>query len=113
MKSTLFYEDGKTEVSRIAQSSVPFVHPTTGVTVDPSCNTTITITCLKQLYNAVGYKVKAAKKNSIAITSYLEQFANFADLQTFYKDQLPEAVNSSFKLISVAGMSSFAYPFCD
>ncbi|KAH9039457.1 hypothetical protein EDB83DRAFT_2228379, partial [Lactarius deliciosus] len=26
-----------------------------GVTVDPSCNTTTTVSCLKQLYNVVGF----------------------------------------------------------
>jgi tripeptidyl-peptidase-1 len=42
----------------------------TGVTVDPSCNTTITIGCLQELYNAVGV-VPSAKNNSIAVTAYL------------------------------------------
>ncbi|KAF9006662.1 peptidase S8/S53 domain-containing protein [Cyathus striatus] len=49
-----------------------------------------------------GYVPKAAK-NSIGITGYLEQFANIQDLHSFYAEQLPEALNSTFKFISVNG----------
>ena len=74
-----------------------------GGKVDASCNRTITITCLLELYNAVGYKPSAKTGNQIAITGYLDQFANIADLQLFYADQRPDALNTSFKFISVAG----------
>ncbi|KAF8583077.1 subtilisin-like protein [Ramaria rubella] len=80
------------------------VKSSTGGAVDPSCNNTITPTCLLQLYNAADYKIQAADKgNKVAITSYLEQFANLADLQTFFQNLVPDAVNSSFKVISVNG----------
>ncbi|KAF8514826.1 tripeptidyl peptidase A, partial [Hysterangium stoloniferum] len=70
--------------------------------VDPSCNETITPTCLLQLYNATQYKVQSSEKgNQIAITSYLDQFANNADLQQFYTELRPEAVGSSFKVVSI------------
>jgi tripeptidyl-peptidase-1 len=83
--------------------------PVTGVTVDASCNTTITVTCLKELYNAVGYTASSKVGNSIAITGYLEENANRADLQTFFEDQVPAAaaVNSTFNFISVAGILFF------
>ena len=42
-----------------------------GVTVNPSCNETITIQCLQQLYNAVGVVPSANINNSIAVTAYL------------------------------------------
>ncbi|KAH8114716.1 tripeptidyl peptidase A [Phellopilus nigrolimitatus] len=74
-----------------------------GVSVDASCNTTVTITCLKELYNAVGFNASATIGNQIGITGYLGQFANIADLQLFYADQRPDALNSSFKLVSVNG----------
>ena len=74
-----------------------------GITVDASCNTTITITCLKQLYNAVGFNASATVGNQIGVTGYLNQFANIADLQLFYADQLPQALNTSFKFVSVNG----------
>jgi hypothetical protein len=48
--------------------------PGSGVTVDASCNSTITVSCLKQLYNAVNYVPTAAHKNAIGLTGYLEQF---------------------------------------
>lgn len=71
--------------------------------VDPSCNATVTIRCLQQLYKTGNYKQQATQKNSIAISSYLEEFVNKEDLQAFYIDQRPDAVNSSFNLISVKG----------
>ena len=43
----------------------------TGVTVNPSCNSTITIQCLQELYNAVGVVPSANIGNSIAVTAYL------------------------------------------
>ena len=42
-----------------------------GVTVNPSCNKTITIQCLQELYNAVGVVPSANIGNSIAVTAYL------------------------------------------
>ena len=40
----------------------------------------------------------------MGITAYLEQFANIEDLQTFFADQRPDALNSTFKFVSVNGM---------
>ncbi|KAH8976998.1 peptidase S8/S53 domain-containing protein [Lactarius hatsudake] len=50
--------------------------PGSGVTVDASCNMTITVSCLKQLYNAANY---------------------------FYADQVPAAVNTSFDVVLING----------
>jgi tripeptidyl-peptidase-1 len=74
-----------------------------GATIDPSCNTTVTLSCLDQLYKIGNYKPQATHKNSIAISSYLEQFLNEQDLRSFYLEQRPEAVNSTFEFISVNG----------
>ncbi|THH05863.1 hypothetical protein EW145_g4490 [Phellinidium pouzarii] len=74
-----------------------------GISVDASCNTTVTITCLKQLYNAVGFNASATNGNKIGITAYLGQFANIEDLQLFYADQRPDALNTSFNFVSVNG----------
>ena len=70
--------------------------------VDSTCNSTITIRCLQQLYKTEGY-VPEATNNSIAVTGYLEQYANKQDLQSFFLDQRPEAVNSTFETILVNG----------
>ncbi|KAJ6460107.1 tripeptidyl peptidase A [Mycena vitilis] len=88
-----------------AQNMPPITDASTGITVDASCNTTVTITCLQEIYNAVGYTPSANVGNSIAIAAYLDDFANRADLQTFFEDQVPAAaaVNATYKFVSVAG----------
>ncbi|ETW83671.1 serine protease S53 [Heterobasidion irregulare TC 32-1] len=89
--------------SSALKSHVKIVDPASGTSVDASCNQTITISCIQQLYNAVGYVPQATKVNKIGITGYLEEYANFADLKSFYKDQRPEAVNSTFKVELING----------
>ncbi|KAI9434428.1 subtilisin-like protein [Lactarius indigo] len=84
-------------------SSENITVPGSGVTVDASCNTTITVSCLKQLYNAVNYIPQAVDKNAIGLTGYLEEFANFADLKQFYVEQVPAAINTSFDVVLVNG----------
>ncbi|KII95259.1 hypothetical protein PLICRDRAFT_208135 [Plicaturopsis crispa FD-325 SS-3] len=101
LKSTLHWSSSQEQV--LSTNLPPIVDVASGSTVDASCNRTITITCLKQLYNAVGYNSSATNGNQIGITGYLEQFANIADLQLFYKDQRPDALNSSFQFVSVNG----------
>ena len=90
--------------------------PGSGVTVDASCRGSITVECLKQLYNAVHYVPKAPTKNAIALTGYLNESANFADLQRFYADQVPHAMNTSFDVVLVGGVCcslSSDDRFCD
>ncbi|VDB96608.1 unnamed protein product [Peniophora sp. CBMAI 1063] len=77
--------------------------PGSDVTIDASCNTTITVDCIKELYNAVNYTVVAADVNQLGITGYLDQFANFQDLQSFYARQVPEAVGTSFNVTLIDG----------
>lgn len=79
--------------------------------VDASCATTVTVSCLQQLYNAVGYTPSANSGNRIAVTGYSGFFANNDDLQSFYADQVPSAVNSSFTTVLVNGMNSLLIPF--
>ncbi|KAF5358974.1 hypothetical protein D9758_004895 [Tetrapyrgos nigripes] len=75
-----------------------------GAVIDPSCNTTITISCLRQLYSVPSdFTPSAHVGNSVGITGYLEQFANRQDLQSFYADQKPQAVGSTFNFVSVKG----------
>ncbi|KAG5722083.1 Tripeptidyl-peptidase sed2, partial [Termitomyces sp. T112] len=101
MRSTIVWSD-EAEIVSSVQNLAPIVNAETGVSVDASCNATITLTCLKQLYNAVGL-TPSALNNSIAVTGYLEQFANFQDLQSFYTEQNPAAVNSTFQVVSING----------
>ncbi len=106
MKATLHFDaDAVVEstISTVIDGSVPGLPGTTPPPVDRACNTTITLSCLEQLYNFVGYKPKVPTKNTIGISSYLGQFANLQDLKSFYLEQRPEAANSTFEFISVKG----------
>ncbi|KAA1473412.1 tripeptidyl peptidase A [Dentipellis sp. KUC8613] len=102
-RTTFRFSDTKTADSAPAPGTATIEDPVTGVKVDASCNTTVTITCLKELYNAVGVKTSTTNGNEIGITGYLEQFANIADLQLFYADQRPDALNSTFKTVLING----------
>ncbi|KAH0836443.1 peptidase S8/S53 domain-containing protein [Lanmaoa asiatica] len=100
-KSTLHW-------SNLASSGSP--SPSTGTLtgpagnpVDASCNGTITITCLRQLYNAVGYNTSATNDNKIAVTAYLEQYANNQDLQQFFQLENPTAYGSNYTFVSING----------
>ncbi|KAF7335256.1 Tripeptidyl-peptidase sed2 [Mycena sanguinolenta] len=92
-----------------SQNQPPVSDPVTGVTVDASCGSTITITCLQQMYNAVGYTPSADVGNSVGIAGYLGDFANRADLQSFFEDQVPAAAaaNATYNFVSVAGKLCF------
>ncbi|KAI8982751.1 tripeptidyl peptidase A [Trametes punicea] len=104
LKTTFRIDDEQEKTALIPADAPPISVPSaSGGHVDASCNQTITITCLLQLYNAVGFEASATNGNQIGITGYLEQFANKHDLQLFYADQRPEALNSSFKTILING----------
>ncbi|KAF8076736.1 subtilisin-like protein [Lyophyllum atratum] len=102
LKSTIVWADDDAAPAQ-SKNVAPIHNPSTGVPVDASCNKTITIKCLQQLYNAVGFTPTQLGNNSIGITGYLEQFANIQDLQSFYAEQRPDALNSSFEFIPVKG----------
>ncbi|THH19894.1 hypothetical protein EW146_g1336 [Bondarzewia mesenterica] len=77
--------------------------PVSGMQVDASCNRIITIKCLQQLYNMVGYTPSATNGNQIGITGYLDQWANLEDLKSFYEDQRLATVNPSFSVTLING----------
>ncbi|KAG1868043.1 peptidase S8/S53 domain-containing protein [Suillus tomentosus] len=72
-----------------------------GNPVDASCNSTITLSCLRQLYNAENYQTTATNCNKLGITGYLDQYANNKDLQQFYLAQNPSAYGSNYTLVSI------------
>ncbi|KAI0737696.1 tripeptidyl peptidase A [Daedaleopsis nitida] len=105
---TTFHINPETSEKKVsvasAEADPPISVPSAaGGHVDASCNTTITLTCLKQLYNAVGFTPSTKHGNKIGITGYLEEFANIQDLQLFYADQLPAALNTNFTTALVNG----------
>ncbi|KAG6846140.1 hypothetical protein H0H93_015778, partial [Arthromyces matolae] len=71
--------------------------------VPTSCNTAITISCLRTLYNTNSYVPAATSVNKLGVAGYLEEYANRADLQTFFKDYRTDAVGSSFTTVLVNG----------
>ncbi|THH10355.1 hypothetical protein EW145_g1384 [Phellinidium pouzarii] len=73
------------------------------VTVPASCEYTITPACLKALYNTTGYTPQATDVNMMGVSGYLGQFANDADLQTFFRLLLPNAVGTTFTHVEVNG----------
>ncbi|TDL18411.1 tripeptidyl peptidase A [Rickenella mellea] len=91
-----FHDDIVGDLSRITLAS--------GISVDASCNTTITVSCLKQLYNVTGYKPSSGR-NEIGVTGYIGEYADVLDLQLFNANQRPDAKNSTFRFISVHGGS--------
>jgi len=102
LRSTLHWSESQTSGETISAGTI--VSKTSVTTVDAKCNTEITVNCIKQLYDAVGYDTSATNGNRIAIASYLEQYANNKDLQLFYQDQRPDALGSSYKFVSVKGI---------
>jgi tripeptidyl-peptidase-1 len=74
-----------------------------GNQIDASCNHTVTISCLRQLYNAVDYNMSATNGNELAVTGYLGQYANNMDLQQFYQLENPSACDSNYTFISIHG----------
>jgi tripeptidyl-peptidase-1 len=74
-----------------------------GVLVDATCNRTVTILCLQQLYGALGYVPSDNVNNSIAVTGYLNDYPSTEDLQLFYADQRRDAINSTFESIQIKG----------
>ncbi|EIN09489.1 subtilisin-like protein [Punctularia strigosozonata HHB-11173 SS5] len=79
------------------------VSPGNLATVPASCATTITPTCLRALYNSSTYVPKATATNVIGVAGYLEEFANNADLQTFFNRFRTDAVGQTFETVLVNG----------
>jgi hypothetical protein len=94
----------------------PAANYNNGTLTDPytggDCSHTVTIPCLRTMYNVTGYVPKATSTNRIGITGYLGQFANIADLQSFYRAELPAAVNSSFQTVLVNGACTQRWASC-
>jgi tripeptidyl-peptidase I len=87
-----------------SSADAKIVIPGSAQSVNASCNSTITVSCLKQLYNIVDYVPRATHQNAIAVTGYLGEFANFADLRQFHADQVPGAANTSFNVVFINGV---------
>ncbi|KAJ5469324.1 Tripeptidyl-peptidase sed2 [Penicillium diatomitis] len=67
------------------------------------CNSAVTPQCLKDLYKVGDYKASASIGNKVAFTSYLEQYARYADLALFEKNLAPYAEGQNFTVIEYHG----------
>ncbi|ORY59175.1 tripeptidyl-peptidase [Pseudomassariella vexata] len=63
--------------------------------------TYVTPASLKSLYN-IGY-TPSADGNLVAFASYLEEYARYADLQSFERRFLPEHVGQNFSVVQING----------
>ncbi|KAA8899486.1 tripeptidyl-peptidase 1 [Sphaerosporella brunnea] len=67
----------------------------------PSCNATVTLECLAALYGFADYD--ATGKADVGVSGFLEQYAQYDDLQIFLQKYRPEAVGTNFTVVSVNG----------
>jgi tripeptidyl-peptidase I len=76
MRATYFVQSGSTQVEDISQGQ-----STSAAVPSSSCNTVITPSCLRTLYNTISYTPAATNVNKLGVAGYLNEYANRADLQ--------------------------------
>jgi tripeptidyl-peptidase-1 len=76
MRATHFVQTAASDVQESNQGeSISTTTPA------PSCNSTITPSCLRTLYNTMNYTVASSSTNKLGVAGYLQQYANRVDLQ--------------------------------
>lgn len=78
--------------------------------VEALCNVSFTTpACLRTLYGTINYVPKAAGKNGIGITNYLNQSDNRHDLKLFLENFRPDAVAAAeeFKIVNINGAPDY------
>lgn len=63
----------------------------------------VTSACLRQLYGTYDYTPRVPQRNSLALTGYLNEYAQYDDLAQFLQLERPDQANYTFKTVSVAG----------
>ncbi|KAL5116456.1 Tripeptidyl-peptidase sed2 [Pleosporales sp. CAS-2024a] len=71
--------------------------------VNATCNTTVTPSCLADLYKFADYKVDASAPVCIGVNGFLEQYARYADFAKFTSMYAPKAAGTNFTYTLVAG----------
>ncbi|XP_006462127.1 hypothetical protein AGABI2DRAFT_193429 [Agaricus bisporus var. bisporus H97] len=93
-------------VTSFLQPEIEPVDPSAKPSAAPaSCLSTTVITpdCLRDLYNTADYVPSATSRNAIGIAGYLDEFANRADLQTFFRRFRPDAVGFNYTTVQLNG----------
>ncbi|KAF9482612.1 subtilisin-like protein [Pholiota conissans] len=102
MKATNFVQHDVKPLSA-AEIHEASLAPVSNAAVPSSCARTITPACLRALYNTAAYTPAATGTNKLGVAGYLGEFANTADLQTFFKSFRTDAVGTSFNVVLVNG----------
>ncbi|EEH18271.1 hypothetical protein PABG_00834 [Paracoccidioides brasiliensis Pb03] len=68
-----------------------------------NCTTRNTPSCLRKLYNFEDCKVANEVANKVGVSGYLEQYAQYKDLEKFLTTYVPDAVGSNFSVQSING----------
>ncbi|OXV11389.1 hypothetical protein Egran_00847 [Elaphomyces granulatus] len=71
--------------------------------VDVDCNVTITPTCLRDLYGLGNRMMVPNPRNKLGISSYLEQYGQYDDLQYFLRSFAPDMADANFTVQSIKG----------
>lgn len=100
MRATHFVQSESTQVKDTSQGV-----STSAAAPPSSCNTVITLSCLRTLYNTSNYTPTATRINKLGVAGYLSEFANRADLQTFFNRYRTDAVGSNYTTVLVNGGS--------
>ncbi|KAI0794109.1 subtilisin-like protein [Fomes fomentarius] len=101
MKATSFVQPDAPTIESDADTAHLLKDPHSLATVPSSCSSTITPACLRALYNTTTYVPAATDKNILGVAGYLDEFANRADLQTFFQRFRTDAVGSNFTTVRV------------
>jgi tripeptidyl-peptidase-1 len=72
--------------------------------IDAACSTSITPTCLKELYNTVGYTPSASSGSKVGFGSFLNQSAIYSDL--FQYEEYFGIPHQNFSTVLIAGATN-------
>ncbi|KAI0339424.1 subtilisin-like protein [Trametopsis cervina] len=103
MRKTSHLQPNAPTLENDFEMAAKLVNPGSLATVPSSCSSTITPSCLRALYNTSTYVPKATNVNKLGVAGYLDEFANDADLQTFFSKFRTDAVGTMFTHVQVNG----------
>jgi tripeptidyl-peptidase-1 len=111
----------KVVLPRDIHPHIKMIHPTTrfggpkplrsvihkvidGVEADGDCQTSVSPSCLKQLYRIPDAPFDASKTGILGVAGFLTQYARFADLSKFIRSQAPWAAGANFSFSTFNGI---------
>ncbi|PPQ71894.1 hypothetical protein CVT24_006868 [Panaeolus cyanescens] len=101
MRATSFVQP---EIVVATEDETMILRPGSDAAVPSSCARTVTPSCLRTLYNTVNYVPAATNVNKLGVVGYLKEFANTADLQTFFSRFRTDITSTpSFGVVLVNG----------